>query len=112
MGMFNVVDVPGEPVCRSCGRAGRRNAQFRFGACNLRRYRVGDSLEWGEWDAGVPGRPLVAARGYGSRCPHCGFDDDLMFDVIIEQDIVTAVRPETGKIDYSGEDDEWVELGR
>ncbi|GHF08459.1 hypothetical protein GCM10017786_47820 [Amycolatopsis deserti] len=112
MGVFNVVEVPGEQICRDCGRPSRRDAQFRFGACDLSRYRIGDLLHWGERDAGVPGRPLVAARGYGSRCPHCGYNDELMFDVIIEHDIVTAVLPETGKIDYSKQDDEWVVLGR
>ncbi|MBW4720715.1 hypothetical protein [Saccharothrix obliqua] len=98
--MFNELVLPEAEVCPRCGRRYHRVLQFKYGALTLRIYRVGERLDQEEYDEGRPGYRRVATRALTRGCPHCGYDDDQMFRVVIEDDVITSVTPDSDEMAY------------
>lgn len=98
--MYNLVVVPREGSCPRCRRETERYIQFHYGAQTLRKYKVGERLQWGDEDEGEPGLAKVAVLGEGIGCPNCGYDDDRQFRIDIENDVIVSVRPDDGELDY------------
>lgn len=113
MGMFSFVKVRGME-CPKCRHVDDYHVQFYFGGCNLQTFEVGDYLEWGVYDRGEPGLPLVVTDGFGSPCAGCGgpyvFPDPIpepcvvtgpdQFDVFIENDVIVHATWSTGEFSY------------
>lgn len=99
MGAFNEVRVP--LICPNCGLSAAIDVQFKYGSVVHHKYTLGSALRWGANDVGVPGRAVVVVDGEGSRCPHCGWNDDWPVYVLIENDVIRAVSPATGEHDFT-----------
>ncbi len=90
MGAFNV--VTGQVSCPSCGRTSEFDVQFKFGDTWQHSYRVGEKLRWGGNDIGEAGCELVIVEGIGGPCPYC-HADHLDFEVVVENDVLTTIKP-------------------
>lgn len=112
MGNFNTVIVPTSEICTRCGEEYNRWVQFHFGAETLALYRVGETLAWGDSDEGEPGHRMVAVQGDSNGCPNCGYNDGSTFEILIENDVIISVKPDSGKIDYLSQGNYyWVVVG-
>ncbi|WP_258907037.1 hypothetical protein [Actinokineospora sp. UTMC 2448] len=75
--------------------------QFKYGALTLARYRVGEAISWdGAFVEGEAGHGRVGVEGLGQPCPKCKYDDDLVYDIVIEGDVIRSVALSGGVIDY------------
>jgi hypothetical protein len=97
MGAFNTVTA--EQVCPSCRNAVEARVQFKYGDTWQNEYRLGERLRWGGNDIGVPGRRRVVLDGAGERCPKCGYAE-WDFYVLLEDDVITSVKPASGDFDF------------
>ncbi|GAA2966905.1 hypothetical protein [Actinokineospora diospyrosa] len=98
MGMFSYVRLH-QIECPKCGVRSDHDVQFYFGGCDLETFEVGDRITWDGHDRGEPGHRLVVTDGWGDACPGCGgpyapppICDPALFDVFIEDDVITHVR--------------------
>jgi hypothetical protein len=96
MAAFNTVVIPEDETCSNCGHKIKRRVQFKYGARRAYEYAVGDTLKWGTNDLGVPAR-LVKVEGYPEPCPDCGYAPDGVYDVIIRDNVIERVVPNTGE---------------
>lgn len=106
MGMFNEISTTEKLTCPHCGERHHWTIQFKYGACDLTRYRLGQRLDWGTNDEGEPGHPHVYADGILTQCPNCKGEMDPtqeLYDIELRDDIITTVTKATGEIDYAGE---------
>jgi hypothetical protein len=90
MGAFNTVIA--EVVCPKCRKWSEFQIQFKYGNTWQHAYRIGEKLQWGGNDIGLPGKNKVKVESIGGPCPQCGIDA-IEFDVIVEADIITGVVP-------------------
>ena len=88
MGAFNTIQT--EVACPSCGQSAEFEIQFKYGNTWQLSYNLGDRLQWGGNDVGVPGKKKVEVESIGGPCPHCSVDC-VEFDVTIENDVITSV---------------------
>lgn len=100
MGMFNILELPTQVHCPHCENDSNRTLQFKFGSKDLTRYRVGDSIHWGGSDEGVKGVQKAFVEGWLDVCPKCHADDDVSYDIEIQNDVIVSVVPSSGVIDY------------
>ncbi|UVS77323.1 hypothetical protein [Actinokineospora sp. UTMC 2448] len=98
--MFNLVLDPVPRECPSCATATQRWVQYKYGALRMSRHQVGDHIHHDEFDEGAPGHDRVGVEGLGAPCPNCGHDDDLVYDIVIESDVISSVALTSGEIDY------------
>lgn len=113
MGMFNLVLDPCRRACERCGELSQRWVQFSYGALELHRYAVGDPIIWcGDREVeGKEGSFGVAAQGIGQKCPHCGNDDDLEYDILIYDGVIKSVSLSSGGFDYLSQGNHyWIAL--
>lgn len=90
MGMYNYLDV--ELDCPRCGAWCAAEVEFGFGLLDLRRYAVGDLVDWGVKGLRRPrGRPPggdLAGEGY-AECRCCRKDYFVL--VRVEADRIVSV---------------------
>ena len=89
MSAFNRVLV-GQP-CPHCGAVVERAYQFKFGDTWQYDYRLGDRLRWGGNDRGTPGLSSAATECVPEACVRCGFDEDAVYVIRIENDLLVDV---------------------
>ncbi|MET9226094.1 hypothetical protein [Lentzea sp. NPDC003310] len=110
MGSFSDVHVR-DLECPACGHRDDYYVQFKFGACQGEGFEVGDSISWEHVLHGEPGHRLVAVAAIGSACTACDGPyqlDDVgndWFEVYLEQDVITLVTWDNGRLDLSASDD-------
>lgn len=90
MSAFNILQSQG--LCPHCGANGPFEIQFKYGDTWQHAYSLGESLRWGGNDVGEPGHERVRVEGIGGPCVKCG-EEFLEFDIIVENDRITAVHP-------------------
>jgi hypothetical protein len=91
MGAYNILRV--ESICPLCKKRGIFEIHFKYGFMRLREYSLGDQLEWGGNDAGVPGAARVLVQGLSGRaCPNC-HEEFIDFDIVVERDRIARVIP-------------------
>ncbi|HVC75457.1 MAG TPA: hypothetical protein VND96_02955 [Candidatus Micrarchaeaceae archaeon] len=78
-------------TCAACGYKDERVFQFKFADKRLRDYRVGDPLLWEANVEGEPGHMRVITSAFAEACPQCGAEDNRLYQVVIEQDHITAL---------------------
>jgi hypothetical protein len=86
---FNRVFV--EQACPHCGAVIDRAYQFKYGDTWQYDYRLGDTLRWGGNDRGIRGLPSATTDGVPEQCISCGFDEDAVYVVRIENDVLVDV---------------------
>jgi hypothetical protein len=90
MGAFNTVTA--EVACPTCGKNGLFTVQYKYGNTWQHGYDIGSLISWGGNDVGRPKMKRVRVEGIGGPCPHCQADN-IDFDILIENDRITEVRP-------------------
>lgn len=100
MGAFNVVHAAA--TCPRCRTVSEVAVQFKYGATRQYTYSVGDALSWGGNDVGWPGYHRVVVEGVvGDNCQSCGFDNDWIVYVQLQDDKIVGVEPATGGHDFA-----------
>lgn len=103
MGAFNM--VYDNLKCPICGQVELFEIQFKFGDCWQNEYKIGDTIEWGGNDKGIPGCEEVIVQAIGGPCPNCG-EDFIKFDLLLKKDriikatVVGTKRPNPVKEHY------------
>lgn len=77
--------------CEQCGDTGRFVLQFHHGSKLMKTHSVGSPIEWGMNDEGERAGH-VEVFGHPERCPVCGFVEDRMYVVVIDDDVITSYR--------------------
>jgi hypothetical protein len=85
-----------EKICATCKR--RCQYQFTFGSCRQYEYRIGDPLQWEEWNperiAGEPGLSEVLVNAMQICACNIRDDEDLpRFEIRLEHDVIVELRP-------------------
>lgn len=99
MGAFNTLITTLQ--CPHCKKNYEGRIQFKYGQTWQHIYKLGDQLEWGGLEVGIPGTPKVKAYGIleNEICTHCDKTMPDEFDIYIFNDVLTRV--ETME-DYKG----------
>ncbi|MCA9796941.1 MAG: hypothetical protein KC910_34260, partial [Candidatus Eremiobacteraeota bacterium] len=100
--LHNLLLVPA--VCGHCHRRVEMELQFRFGANRASRYRIGDTIEWGQALAtvGEPGMGRVSVEGRVRSCPACNQNvvEAEEYDILITQDVIESIEPRDGRSEF------------
>jgi RNA polymerase subunit RPABC4/transcription elongation factor Spt4 len=100
MSAYNDLIAPQTDTCPACGTTIHREIQFKYGDTWQHRYVVGDPIRWGGNDVGERGHAKVVVEGYAGPCPVCGDTPDVVYDVVIESDVIADVRPSDRRDQY------------
>lgn len=90
MSAFNTVS--GLASCPNCNNSNQFDVQFKYGDTWQHSYGLGDRIRWGGNDVGIQGIKKVLVEGIGGPCLHCGMDN-LVFQVLIENDLIISIEP-------------------
>ena len=79
--------------CPNCYYLAEHVIQYKYGTTYQLEYELGDKIDWGGNQIGVPGLERVLVAGCGpTSCPNCT-DRGLDFIIVIEDDRVVDVFP-------------------
>lgn len=103
MGMYNILVTTCS--CPKCKKAHSIEAEFRFGFLNLRKYTLGETVEWDErnnslYDYGANKRPEngnYIGEGY-VECDLC--HHDYWVDIVVKNDILSEITIRNDKQGY------------
>ena len=98
MGAYNLVKL--RRVCPSCGTEAEHRFQFKYGDTWLHEYQIGDQLQWGRNDIGRSGAKKVVVDAVAESCPVCRFEDEKDYEIWLERDKITALKPASGEHDF------------
>jgi predicted RNA-binding Zn-ribbon protein involved in translation (DUF1610 family) len=89
---YNTVVRSEEEVCPNCHTVIRRTVQFKYGNTRQHDYLIGDRISWGGYHIGRPVH-RVRVLGFPENCPVCGYDQNGVYDVFINDDVIVDVVP-------------------
>jgi hypothetical protein len=98
MGAYNLLRL--KRICPNCGKQAEFRFQFKYGDTWLHEYRIGDQLKWGGNDIGQSGASRVVVDAVAEGCPLCGFEDQMDYEIWLEQDKIIDLKPASGKYDF------------
>ncbi|WP_328867194.1 hypothetical protein [Streptomyces sp. NBC_00304] len=95
MGVYDRLFVPRDSPCPQCGSRADLVIQFHFGDVWLHRFRVGDTIAWSAGAKGSPRTGRFGIPGYPEWCEACGLDDEDLYVVEFDGDVITGHRRAT-----------------
>ena len=106
MSAFNL--VTSTQVCSVCGQRVELRVQFKYGEEWQYEYRLGEKLGWGGNQRSKPGASKVVAEGTNELCPQCSTLSNDDYEVWVEKDVITRVRPASGEFAFTAADDTFI----
>ena len=104
MSLYNTLAV--ESICTKCYSRTTLKIQFRYGEIWDHIYSLEDEIKWGSNNVGEQGKKQVVLDGEAEACDSC--DETVDYLIFLENDVIRAVKENTGEYSFLNMDDTFI----